>query len=116
MAIGNIGNSKFIGENRNMLYHLNAILRRINFLCILIRFFLNGIQDNHWIGPSVMKPVDDVVFQKIKLMGEGNNDENNNFDIDILDEGALDKTLTVTDKTLDEENPWKTIYEVIDDE
>ena len=42
-----------------------------------------------------MKPVDAVVFQKIKSMREGNNDESNNFEMDILDEVALDKSLSV---------------------
>ena len=42
---------------------------------------------------AVIKPVDDVEFNKINALREGNNDESDNFKIQILDEGALDKTL-----------------------
>ena len=45
-----------------------------------------------------MKPVDDVEFQKIKTMRERNNYESDNFEIEILDESALDKALLVTEK------------------
>ena len=48
-----------------------------------------------------MKPVYDVVFQKIKSMREGNNDKIDNFEMEILDEVTLDKALTVPEKTLD---------------
>ena len=44
------------------------------------------------------KPVDDVEFQKIKTMRERKNYESNNFEIEILDERALDKALIVTEK------------------
>ena len=59
-----------------------------------------------------MKPVDSVAFQKIKSPKEGNNDESNNFEMEILDEGAPDKFLW------DPENFWprkpqKKIYVVI---
>ena len=27
-----------------------------------------GLQDNHWFGNSVMKPVDDATFEKIKVI------------------------------------------------
>ena len=38
-----------------------------------------GLQDNHWNGQSVMKPVDDVEFQKRKATREGNYESNENF-------------------------------------
>ena len=64
-------------------------------------FYLNGIQDNHLVGQSVMKPVDDVAFHKIKSMREGNNDESENFEKEILYEGALNNFLTFTEETVD---------------
>ena len=62
-------------------------------------FFLNGLQDNNWVGNLEMKPVDTVVFQKRKIMIEGKNDEKDNFEMEILDEDVLDKALTVPKKT-----------------
>ena len=41
----------------------------------------------------MMKPVDAVSFHKIKALGEGNNEKSDNFEIEILGEGALDKAL-----------------------
>ena len=61
------------------------------------KLFLKDIlQDNHWVGHSVMKPVVAVLFHKIISMREGNNYESDNFEMDILDEGALDKALKVS--------------------
>ena len=40
-----------------------------------------------------MKPVDTVEFKKRKALQEGKNGESDNFDMEILDEGALDKAL-----------------------
>ena len=48
-----------------------------------------------------MKLIDAVVFWKRKAMIEGSNDQSKNFEMDILDEGALYKALTVTEKTSD---------------
>ena len=36
-----------------------------------------------------------------------------NFEMEILDEGVLNKSLTVPGKTLDRNNPCKTNYDVI---
>ena len=63
-----------------------------------------------------MKPVDAVAFKKIKATREGNNNERDNFEIEIIDEGALDKALAVPEQTLDRTLLWKTIYDVINDE
>ena len=49
----------------------------------------------------MIKPVDSVVSQKRKLIREGSNDKIDNFEIKILDEGALDKVPTVPGKQID---------------
>ena len=45
-------------------------------------------------------------------MREGNNGKSNKFEMEILDEGALDKTLTVTKKYYTPPPPtsWNKIY------
>ena len=53
------------------------------------------------VGHSVKKSVDSVEFHKINSMREGNNGNIDNFDMDILDEGALDWALTFPEKTSD---------------
>ena len=53
----------------------------------------DSIHNNHWVGNSVIKPVYAVAFQKRKSLREGNNDKSDNFEIDIHEEGALDKAL-----------------------
>ena len=45
------------------------------------------------------KPIDAVAFQKINATKEGNNYQSKNFEINILDEGVLDKVLTVLEDT-----------------
>ena len=62
-----------------------------------------------------MRLVDAVAFQKRKSMREGNNDKINNFEMEILDEGVLDKSPTVTKKTVYRIENWEKIYEVIND-
>ena len=59
-----------------------------------------GLQDNNWMGHSMMKPADDMEFQKRKALMEGNNDENDNFEMYILDESTLDKALEYPEKNL----------------
>ena len=61
-------------------------------------FLKDGLQDNNWVGHSMMKPVDAVEFQKINSLREGNNDENENFEMEIIDEDTLDKALEVPEK------------------
>ena len=41
-------------------------------------------------------------------MIEGNTDESDNFDMEIIGEDSLDKALTVPEKTLDRQNPGRT--------
>ena len=38
-------------------------------------FFNYGIQDNNWVGHSVIKPVDAVIFQKRKALRKGGNEK-----------------------------------------
>ena len=81
---------------------------------LLAIFFKDGLKYNHWVGNLVMKTVDDVTFQKIKETRQVRNDKINNFKMEILDEGALDKVLTVPENNLDGKIPRKKIYEIID--
>ena len=63
------------------------------------KFFLKYcIHDNHWIGHSVMKQVDDVEFHKRWLFREGNNGKSYNYEMEIMDEGVIDKVLEVPGK------------------
>ena len=55
-------------------------------------------------------------FQKRKSTREVKNDEIENSEMEILDEGVLDKVLEVPGKTLGGEKPGGQFYEVIDDE
>ena len=45
---------------------------------------------NQWVGHSVVKPVDDEQFQRIKSIKEGS-EEKKDFGMIILKEGALEK-------------------------
>ena len=68
--------------------------KKISFFMKYSRLFLKyGLEENHWVGHSVMKPVDVVAFQKRKAPREVINDWGENFEIDIFDEIALDKAL-----------------------
>ena len=42
-------------------------------------FVKYGLQDNHWVGHSVMKPVDDVTSQKRNSSREVNYEYRRNF-------------------------------------
>ena len=74
-----------------MLVHLNAILRRLHFYIFYHFFFKDGLQDNHLVGHSVMKPVDYVVSQKRRATREVKNDKSDNFKNYILDEGGANR-------------------------
>ena len=73
-------------------------------------FLKDVLQDSCWVSHSVMKSVGAVEFQKIKSMREGKNDKSDNFEMGILDKGALDKALTVSGNTLDRVTHWGTNY------
>ena len=66
------------------------------------------LQDNHWVGNAVIKPVDSVEFQKRKSLRKVNNDKSDNFEMEIIDEGALDKALEGPEKHLYGSETWKT--------
>ena len=116
MTIVKIRNSKFIGNIWNMLCHLNAILIRLNFYFFYQVFQRDDLQDNLWFCQSVMKPVETVVSKKRKSMREGNNDEIDNFEMEIIDKGVLYKALEFPGNVLDGNKTWRTLYEVIGDE
>ena len=71
-----------------------------------------GKMDNFWVGHSVVKPVYAESFQRRKDIKKGGDGENDDFDMEILVEGALEKAKIVKNKTPDK-NPQKTIYKVI---
>ena len=63
---------------------------------------------------SVMKPFDAVSFNIRKALREVNNVKSDNFEMEILDESALDKVLEGPEK-IQTGKIWKTSYEFIDD-
>ena len=63
-----------------------------------------------------MKTIYYQSFQKSKATREGNDVSSENFDMAVLSEGALDKDLMVPKKETDIKQPWKTKYEVVDEE
>ena len=69
------------------------------FLYVLCFFCKDSWQSNHWVGNSMTKPVDDVAFQKRWSTREVNNDEQKNLEMETLDEGAIDKTMTFPEYT-----------------
>ena len=60
-----------------------------------------------------MTPIDAEWFKRRKDTKEGGKGENYDFDVGILEDGALEKALSVKKKTLDGGKTLKTIYEVI---
>ena len=60
--------------------------------------------DNGWVGHSVMKPVDVELFYKKKRHQRRRWGEKNDFDTEILEEGALEKALNVENNNQDEKN------------
>ena len=60
MTIGKIGNTKFI-EKLEFVVSLKCDDKKTPFCMSSKKFFLKDcLHDNHWVGHSVMKPVDDV--------------------------------------------------------
>ena len=55
--------------------------------------------DNHWVGHSAMKPVDAESFQIRQDIKEVDDEKNDNFDMEILEKGALEQWLNVKKKT-----------------
>ena len=52
--------SNSLKTNWNMTFYLNAILRRLHYVCLLASSFQDGRHNNHSVGNLVMKPVDDM--------------------------------------------------------
>ena len=71
--------------------HLSNVIKGT---CI-VNLQKKGKTDNHWVGQSVMKPVDAESFKRRKYTKEVGGEKHNNFDMEILDEGALEKALKV---------------------
>ena len=57
-----------------------------------------------------MKTVDAELFQRMKDIQEGGNNKNDNFDMEITEEGALDKALNIEKNTPDGRKEKKNIY------
>ena len=64
-----------------MLVHLNAILRRLHFYIFYHFFFKDGLQDNHLVDNSVIRPVGAVVFQNRKATREVNDESSGNYEM-----------------------------------
>ena len=79
-------------------------------------FLKYGLQDNNWVEKSLMKSVGAIALQKRKTTREGKNYESEKFEMEVLNEGVIDKDMTVPGKKLDNPPPWKIIYEAIDNE
>ena len=75
MIIINIGNSIFIEEN--VIWHAYQTWQKNNpFYTSSEKCFLKDVnRDNHWVGHSVMKPVDDEFFQRRRDIKEGVDDK-----------------------------------------
>ena len=61
--------------------------------------------DTHWVGYSVIIPVDAEYFLKRKDIQEVGDKKNDDFDMDILREGALEKALNAEKNTPDGKQP-----------
>ena len=68
--------------------------------------------DTHWVGYSVIIPVDAEYFLKRKDIQEVGDKKNDDFDMDILEKGYLEKVLNPKKKNRYGKQPRKTIYEV----
>ena len=98
VTIGKIGNYKYMCKLEYVV-PLKRDTKKTLFCISSDNFFLKyGLQYNHWVGHSVKITVDTVEFKKRKALWEGKNGESDNFDMEILDEGALDKALEGSEK------------------
>ena len=71
------------------------IQKNFRFVHLQIFFANDRNFDNHWVGHSVMKPVDAESFQRRKGIKGGHKDINDNFYMEIMGKGALEKALNV---------------------
>ena len=61
-------------------------------------FFKDDLDNNNCVGHSMMKRIDAFAFHLKKALGRGNNDEINNFYMEIIDKSTLDKALEGTER------------------
>ena len=61
--------------------------------CLSILSLPPLVQDNNLVEHSVMKLVDAVTFQKINALREGNKDESEKIEMEIIYEYEKDKSL-----------------------
>ena len=93
-----IGTYIFIEKNWNISCLSNLI--KNPFCTFLGKLFLkDGKIDNHWVGPSLKKLVYAEWFQRRKDTKKGGEEKNDDFDIDIIEEFALDMALNYKKKT-----------------
>ena len=100
VAIDHWKDCKFQIHWKVVIFNVNQMQYKENPFCMSSNklFVKYGLQDNHWVGHSVIKPDDSVWFQKIKSVREGDNEYSENFEMCILTEGVLDKEMTVPEK------------------
>ena len=92
-TIRNIGNTNLI-EKKEHVVPMKCDNKKTQFCISSNKLCLrDGLKDDHWVGHSFLEPLDDVVSKKIKSLREGNNDEWNNFEREIIGWGALDGSL-----------------------
>ena len=70
-------------------------------------FVKDDLKYNHWVGHYVINPVYAVAFQKRKETIERLDESSENFEMEILDEGALDKVPTIPEKQNIINNPGR---------
>ena len=70
-------------------------------------FVKDGPRDNHLFIQSVMKPVDAVDFQNRGSIIELYDESSGNFEMDILDENALDKAPMIIENSTATKQPYK---------
>ena len=61
-------------------------------------FLKDGLHNNNWVGNSVIKHVDATELKKRKAPRERTNEKSNNFEMEIIDKGALNKALEGPEK------------------
>ena len=95
MIIIKIGNFRFIEKNWNISCLSNVIKNNL-FCTSSEKLFLKDVKiNNHWVGPSVVKPVDVESFQINKDIKEGGKEKNYDFYMYTIEESPLEKELNV---------------------
>ena len=69
---------------------ISKVIKKNPFCEYSDKLFLKDVKmDGFWVGHSVMKPVGVESFKRKKYIKEGCKEKNDNFDMDILEKGAL---------------------------